>query len=251
MKQDEKHTTKPRTKPGDSRRLVIEGKRQYTTGEAVRILRQKLGMTLEAVAAKVSGYDAGNLSRFERDQQDIPHQKLNEVAAALGITGLQLKLFEMYGEEVNERFSIRDLETGIASRPKVPVISWVQAGAFNDANDPHEPGDGNKWVEAPTRHGPHTFALEVRGDSMTNPSGNRPTFPDGSIIIVDPDVQAENRSFVIAKFPEDDEATFKQLIKEAAGTILLAPLNPRYPTIPVDKEMIICGVVIGKSFEEI
>jgi SOS-response transcriptional repressor LexA len=91
----------------------------------------------------------------------------------------------------------------------------------------------------------HTFALRVQGDSMISHSVN--SFPEGSILIVEPDLEALPGDFVIAK-NELGETTFKQLVKDS-GAFYLKPLNSRYPIAPLGSSEII-GVVreFSKTF---
>ena len=53
-------------------------------GYAIRSTRERLGLTLEAVAME-AGFDAGNLSRMERGQQAVTVDRLIEVARALQV----------------------------------------------------------------------------------------------------------------------------------------------------------------------
>lgn len=82
---------------------------------------------------------------------------------------------------------------------------------------------------------------------MFDPS-NTPTFPPGTVIIVDPELQQAPGDFVIALVSED-QATFRQFITEA-GETYLKPLNPRYPLQPCEGKAVI-GVVVGKAYERI
>ncbi|OWT74859.1 peptidase S24 [Achromobacter sp. HZ28] len=128
---------------------------------------------------------------------------------------------------------------------QVPLISWVQAGALAEVIDNFAPGDADIWHACPRRHGPHTFALRVRGVSM------EPKFQDGDIIFVDPDVAAEHGRNVVVRFEDSKEATFKQLLIEGEHQYLRA-LNPDWPgprLIEIDASATICGVVIGKFVE--
>jgi len=128
---------------------------------------------------------------------------------------------------------------------QVPLISWVQAGALAEVIDNFAPGDADVWHACPRRHGPHTFALRVRGVSM------EPKFQDGDIIFVDPDVAAEHGRNVVVRFEDSKEATFKQLLIEGEHQYLRA-LNPDWPgprLIEIDASATICGVVIGKFVE--
>jgi SOS-response transcriptional repressor LexA len=62
-------------------------------------------------------------------------------------------------------------------------------------------------------------------------------------VIVDPDREPAPGSFVVARFDDVQEATFKQLVEDA-GRRYLKPLNPRYPMIPIDGNVILCGTWI-------
>jgi len=130
---------------------------------------------------------------------------------------------------------------------KVPLISFVQAGAWAEAIDNFQPGDAEDWITCPAAHGPHTYALTVDGDSMTASYGR--TFPHGCTIYVDPDQVSGVKSSdcVIAKHNGDDTVTFKVFIEDA-GRKFLKPLNPQY--LVITEEFHVIGKVIGK-FEKV
>jgi SOS-response transcriptional repressor LexA len=132
----------------------------------------------------------------------------------------------------------------------VPLISWVQAGAWSDVADPFEPGDADEWLPCPVKHGPRAYCVRVRGDSMHNPGG-RPSYADGDIIFVDPDRGAKTGDRVIVRLDDHQEATFKQLLVED-GRKLLKALNPEWSPryIEINGNATITGVVIGKWVPE-
>lgn len=144
-----------------------------------------------------------------------------------------------------ERFDA-NVEEAPANRGNIPLISWVQAGAFQEATEAYAPGMAEAYLPCPTPHGPWTFALKVRGQSMYNPHSPR-SFHEGEMIYVDPDREAENGSFVVVKLVDEQEATFKQLVIEGSRRYLKA-INPSWPEpfIEIDGEAHIVGVVIGK-----
>ncbi|MGH8736253.1 MAG: LexA family protein [Burkholderiales bacterium] len=125
---------------------------------------------------------------------------------------------------------------------EVPLISWVQAGDWNNLVDTFQPGDAERWVATYARVSKHAFALRVVGDSMTNPSGT-PSFPEGTIIIVDPERAAQPGKYVVVRQNLDSETTFKQLVRDA-DKHLLKPLNPRYPILEMLPDAVIAGVVV-------
>lgn len=121
----------------------------------------------------------------------------------------------------------------------VPLISWVQAGDWNEVTDPYPPGYAERWVKTFETDHPNAFALTVVGDSM------QPEFTDGDIIIVDPGLQPQSGDHVIAK--NGESATFKQLLLDGSS-VLLKPLNDRYPIKDVTGQPVrIVGVVVGKQ----
>lgn len=140
--------------------------------------------------------------------------------------------------------SAANTEPGPDLRGKVPLISWVQAGEWCDAADPHLPGQADRWMDCPVSHSASTFALRVRGDSMTAPHGNSRTYPEGCFIFVDPEKRTPNNGDrVIACLEGTDEVTFK-IYKNEDGRQWLQPLNPSHE--PIRESFKILGTVLGK-----
>lgn len=82
------------------------------------------------------------------------------------------------------------------------------------------------------------FAVPVRGRSM------EPDFRDGDLIIVERTSQARDGDFVLAKCDEDEEGTFKKLVKKRDGYVL-QPLNrENYSEIPISQKHRIIGKVV-------
>lgn len=132
----------------------------------------------------------------------------------------------------------------------VPLISSVQAGAWSEVFDPFAPGVAEEWLPCPVRHGPRTYAVKVRGESMRNPDG-RPSYNDGDILFVDPDRSANHGDRVIVRLDDQAEATFKQLLIED-GRKMLKALNPDWKPryVEINGNATISGVVIGKWVPE-
>lgn len=129
----------------------------------------------------------------------------------------------------------RNIGPGPELRTRVPIISWVQAGEGVSSGPGCPVGEADEWVSATAPVGAHAYALRIVGDSM------EPKFPEGGIIIVDPEVQARPGAFVVACLHDTGETTFKQLIVD--GKRLLKPLNSRYPIMEMRSGDVICGVV--------
>lgn len=133
-----------------------------------------------------------------------------------------------------------ELATNYRQRRMAPVISWVEAGNWSEATDPLAMGEGESWEEVPVNTGGSAFWLRVIGDSMTAQAGV--SVPEGSLILVDPEVPADSGRLVIAKLTDSDEVTFKRLVIDG-GQKYLKPLNPAYPVIAINSNCRIVGVV--------
>lgn len=106
---------------------------------------------------------------------------------------------------------------------------------YKEHTDNYHPGDGGmEMIPTTVPVGAHTFALRVSGDSM------EPRFPNGVLLIVEPELDPMPGDFVIAK-NGSEETTFKQLVRDGADWYL-KPLNDRYPIKPLAGSKVI-GVV--------
>tara|TARA_R110001599_G_scaffold339851_1_gene559741 strand:+ start:30800 stop:31480 length:681 start_codon:yes stop_codon:yes gene_type:complete len=132
---------------------------------------------------------------------------------------------------------------------KIPLISWVTAGAWDDPIDNHHVGDAEAWLPCPLECRPEaTFALKVTGESMD--SGAADGYRDGEIIFVDgSQIEPKHNADVIVK-NGGGKVTFKRLVN-SNGTWYLKPLNPNWPEkiIELDEHATLVGRVMfsGKA----
>lgn len=133
--------------------------------------------------------------------------------------------------------AISNVSPGPNIRGSVPLLSSVQAGAFKEILDRYSGEDG-MMDQIPTTVpvNRYTFALRVQGDSM------EPKFTEGMLLIVEPELDAQNNDYVIVK-NGSEETTFKRLVRDGEDWFL-KPLNDRYPIKPLGKNTIV-GVVRG------
>lgn len=135
--------------------------------------------------------------------------------------------------------NISNISAARAYSGEVPVINWVQAGAWQEVADMVNP---ERYLPIFRGHSSNSFALRVRGDSMTAAHGK--SYPDGCFIIVDPaKLSPVNGDRVIARLRGVSEATFK-VFKNEDGRQWLAPLNPMHQ--PIYDGFTVVGTVIGK-----
>lgn len=136
----------------------------------------------------------------------------------------------------------------ITPRKRVPLIDWIRAGHFGDIEDNHHAGEADEWVDVyDTKPGESSFALRVTGDSMTSPHPGERSFPEGTVIVVDPLRGATAGDYVVAKDVMTQKATFKKLTTDG-GRWFLKPLNPSYPIVEIDDPAL---RVIGRVIEAV
>lgn len=183
------------------------------------------------------GRTKGNIGHWETGKHAPSIEQLSQISTETGFP-----LPALGTQAANPALS--NTSPGPDLRGKVPLISWVRAGDFCEASDPFMPGDAERWMECPVAHSNATFALRVRGDSMTAPHGNGRTYPEGCIIFVDPDKRSPiNGDRVVACLEGSSEVTFKTY-KNEDGRQWLQPLNPTHE--PIRAPFKVLGTVLGK-----
>lgn len=206
-----------------------------TIADRIRAVRKELKLS-QAGLAKKAGVSQSTIGNLESGLRTDP-RKLLGIASALNVSPEWLS---------TGRGHAANTTPGPDIRSQVPLISWVRAGEWSEAHNPHEPGYAEDWLPCLKQSGKHTYALRVRGDSMTAPFGK--SYPDGCIIFVDPDKRSPgNGDRIIAKLKGSDEVTFK-VFQQDAGRVWLKPLNPQHPAIM--ELFAVLGTIIGKWEDE-
>ncbi|MCU8015954.1 LexA family transcriptional regulator [Shewanella sp. SM72] len=200
-------------------------------GTRVKKRRSKLGMTQSQLAEAISTSQQ-TIQSIESGLVGNP-RKLKEIAEALQTTPEFL------------RFGVGEMDnaTVMASTSNyLPLISMVQAGAWADIQEV-SPLDVELYP-CPIKCSKRSFIVKVEGESML------PDFKPGDLIYVDPDKQAENSSYVVARLDDENQATFKQLIIDGNKKYLKA-LNPDWPNkfVEINGNCTIVGKVVftGKA----
>jgi len=211
-------------------------------GDRLKEAREDAKLTQDQLAAR-SGVSQGLIGQIESGRNK-GSRYVFALASALQVSPLWLA--EGKG---SRQPGLMNVMEGPEIRGRVPLISWVAASNFAAAVDNFQPGDAEEWVETTKPVNQHTYALRVSGSSMTNPTGQEPTFPDGSKIIVEPNLidrpERLVNLFVIVRREEEGTATFKQLIRDG-DKFILHPLNPQFPNIELQEGDVFCGVVREK-----
>ncbi|HGA2976864.1 TPA: LexA family protein [Klebsiella aerogenes] len=205
-----------------------------TVGQRIKSLR-KITKTSQKELGKFCGVSDVAVGYWEKDLNLPSGEALSKLAKFFN-TSID---YILYGTEFEGRL--------ITNMRKVPVLSWVQAGFFTETKPSEILNATDRWVETSLRISDNSFALEVKGDSMTNPNG-LPTIPEGATVIVDPEAEVMHGKIVVARVDGTNEATVKKLVIDGPQKFLV-PLNPRYPNIPINGNCVIIGVVKGVQYE--
>ena len=206
-------------------------------GSRLRSRRKMFGHTLKVIAEHV-GVKQPTVSQWEADLM-VPRgeslKKLEEILKTNSDWILHGKgnpdARYVLVQPDSQEFKAISLNT-----KRIPVLSWVQAGAWNDIGCDDPAMTCTELTETSADVSDHAFALIVRGDSMFNPSDKR-SLADGVMVVVDSvfnsDVESLNHKIVVAMLEGTNEATIKEFVKDGPN-MYLNPLNPRYPIIPID-----------------
>lgn len=211
-------------------------------GDNLKAARIARGLSQKALADLV-GVEQQTIEAIENGRTKQP-RKTNELAAALQITPEAL----LFGDQLAASgHGVNNVQLLAPRRMyQWPLVSFVSAGMRNEAVEPYENGDA-PTVEFESEPTSDDLALQVRGDSMLRPDGSG--FPDGCYIAVRRNRRPKNKEFVVVRFANTDEATFKQLVIDGPVK-LLKPLNPNYPTHTLAPDAVIIGTVCEKRSVE-
>lgn len=212
-------------------------------GDKIRILREDRDMSQEEFGNLI-GMDQGRISHYETGRRAPKIADLEIIAKGAGV--LMTYFFtDEDDSQVGENIAPYSFD-----RRKMPIISFVQASDFTETIDNFHPNDADEWIDRPAHQsaqGDYVYGLRVSGDSMTSPSGQFPTFPEGTILHVNPEIQAECGNLVIARRKGHSEATFKQL-KFDGDTPYLKALNPNFP--PIFEKFEVIGKVVSATYPD-
>lgn len=193
-----------------------------------------MGMGQSAVAALLNGVNAINTAN---------------AASLAKILRVSVEDFSpSLAKEITSMYEAVSFDAAIPKKYEYPFFSKVQAGAFTSNEHSYTKNDAVAWIPTAKRASERAFWLEVEGHSMTAPQGGRPSFPEGMLILVDPEEPVDIGDYCIARM-NGDEFTFKKLIREG-GRNFLEPLNPRYELIPCNGDCTIIGKVIKSQWPD-
>ncbi|HBU7484754.1 LexA family protein [Klebsiella oxytoca] len=207
-------------------------------GERIKSLREAKGYS-QAQLAKLCGWAApSRLGNYELGTRKVSADDAITLAQFLDASPAQI----LFGDDASSVYKTYEY----------PIIASVQAGNFSDVGAYTE-REAIGSIATARKASKDAFWLEVKGHSMTAPFGNKPSFPEGTFILVDPALKGEIKSGdLVVSIKHNQEATFKRYIIED-GKEWLEPLNQdrdRYKPFEFDDGCRIIGKVIGAKWPD-
>ncbi|KAA0209663.1 LexA family transcriptional regulator [bacterium] len=217
-------TEKPEQDLGDDKTHVA-------AGERIKRLRSFRGLTCAELAKRI-GCTRPYLSAVENGRYPVSTKILRKLSQALNVT----HDFFLASEEpdledtealtrdmLNRKMAERARESAVSMRRPggarmIPVISVTAAGRPLAAFDDFPTGSGYEYVDCPSDIADeNAFALRISGDSM------EPVIPDGSTIIVAPNMMPREGKPVVVKL-ESGDVTCKNF-QRRGDQVILTPYN--------------------------
>lgn len=220
-------------------------------GQKIREARKAKGLTLEALANQVDT-DTGNLSRLERGKQGASQELLRKLMSVLGMEVVSHILPKTDHGVLGVDFDnlvFTDRKTNSLIHPplnnnypkRYPLVSWRDGFEWATSSEAFFPFENAKEYCSDANPAGEAFWLPVHGDAMAS-CGN-PSFPEGSMILVDPRCVMISGKYYAYSLGRSGDFTFKQYIEDA-GHKYLKPLNNNYRTVELGEEHILIGRII-------
>ncbi|QZN97817.1 LexA family protein [Symbiopectobacterium purcellii] len=201
-------------------------------GQRIRRRRKDLRLTQASLGSRI-GLSGSAISQWEDNKTSPNGDSLISLSRELQCS----PEFILYGED-----SVSNVELAAVDSRLVPIISYVQAGAWTAECTIRSVDGGIDFLQTNLELSASAFALVIKGKSML------PDFSEGDTVIIDPDVIPIPGDFVVAKNGQE-EAIFKKYrprgVINGKDVFELTPLNDDYPTVRSDETPIrIIGTMI-------
>ncbi|KPA90431.1 MULTISPECIES: LexA family protein [Pseudomonas] len=205
----------------------------------VRAKLRELDLTQEKLGERV-GVSQGGVGHWLNKRRQPDLETMNKVFLALGLGHLEVALVIRDRSVAVQLPAERDGQAyDTTSAFRYPVSDWRSVVR---TREPGTDDEVAQYYEVADHYASGAaFWLKVAGDAMTAPLGI--SVPEGMLILVDPDLQAEPGKLVVARLRDSEEAIFRQWVQEG-GQDYLKPLNPTYPKILFTDDYSIIGVVV-------
>jgi SOS-response transcriptional repressor LexA len=122
---------------------------------------------------------------------------------------------------------------------KAPLISWEDV---IDWPSNKEKFQELEYLLTDADVSSNVYALKVKDTTM------RPLFPEDTILIIDPELEPEDRDYAIAHIDQQKQAIFRQILFDGQQ-IYLKPLNSEFKITQLENSYKFLGVVVQSRGE--
>jgi SOS-response transcriptional repressor LexA len=127
----------------------------------------------------------------------------------------------------------------LASRP-VPVLSWQEALNFQQIVPNLSKDHEENWLLADAKVSPLAFALKSK-------KWMEPRFPNGAILVIDPEQSPNDGDLVVVSYPSTSECTIRELLLDGPNQSLVSIVNNTVFD-KFTKDVLLIGVVVQMRF---
>lgn len=215
---------------------------------------ERFAEALDSIA-KMSGAELARRLNLENEQnitnwrrRGVPHSRIPEVAAALGVSpkwlgrGIGWPVEESTGQDVsaNEVVTTYGSELPVITAGRVPVMGKAQLGfdGYFEVMD-YPAGQGDGFLRVYSRD-PEAYALKVCGNSM------RPRIKDGEYVLIEPGKTPTPGDEVLVR-TRGGRAMIKEFMYVREGTYRLDSVNENVsPVFVAEDEIVLIHFVAGQ-----
>ena len=193
------------------------------TYENIRILREKLGLSQEALAEMVGYKDRSSIAKIESGRVNLSESKIAAFAKALHVTQAQLMgITDRHPdglEEGQRKFQLSSIgaeHIDFSKYHTIPILGRISAGLPIYAEENIE-----GYTLTDLNGGAEYFALRVTGDSM-----NAIGINDGYLIVVRRQDEVENGEVAVVLVGDNDATAKRFYATNSIVTLMPQSTNP-------------------------
>ncbi|GAB4223625.1 MAG: S24 family peptidase [Gammaproteobacteria bacterium] len=193
--------------------------------ERLQVLMKRKGNLSEIDLVKLSGLPQPTVHHILSGATKRPHRK-SLIALA---NGLDVSINDLFEEE--------DDSDGGSRIIQINIIDWRQAAQWPNHAIPDETQVRTAITDADVSD--NCFGLIIKDSSMET------LFPVGTLLVVDPNREPQDKSYVVVQLKDSKEAVFKQLLINSNHYYLksLNPLFDKLELMPMSNDDRIIAVV--------
>ena len=211
--------------------------------------RPKLHKVLSKLMSEV-GINEAELARKASMPQPTLHRILSGATKSPRGTSLA-PLANFFSVTINQLIGVDELPSDrvagthnsrIYGWTPIPVISWKQAAVWQQFQHELREHSWKDWTSTDLSVSDAAFAVIVNSDAMS------PTFNEGTTLIVEPNLEAVNRDYVIVALTDHENATFRQLLIDGDDKYLKS-INDEFRTMQMDQSNYIVGTLVQSRMD--